>query len=91
MLAFGLGTSPALMMVVGLGRVIRVGRDLGRHLKSASVVVCAGLLIIRGLGLGIPYLSPRVEALTLEKESSMAGESPCPCHTKAPESDRATP
>jgi len=79
MFSFGLGTSPALMTVVGLGRVFRPSPSLGKRLKTASVVVCSSLLILRGLGLGIPYLSPLPEALNLEKESSNPAS--CECHS----------
>jgi len=80
MLAFGLGTSPALILVVGLGRVIRLGPGWGRRIKVASVYVCSGLLILRGMGLGIPYLSPVQDALQLEKSSTE--NSSCECHRK---------
>jgi sulfite exporter TauE/SafE len=59
MLLFGLGTVP---MMLGLGLV---GRPLQfklqvhlRKLLPASLGLMASLLILRGLGLGIPYLSP---------------------------------
>lgn len=80
MFSFGVGTSPALAAVVGLGRVIKLGRGWGSRLKHASVFVCAGLLILRGMGLGIPFLSPVPEALTLDKSTS--GNVPCECHSK---------
>lgn len=58
MFGFGLGTFPMMW-----------GLSVFRHkwswpwvrrwpLKSASVIVCSLLLVLRGLGLGIPYLSP---------------------------------
>jgi len=63
MLLFGLGTVP---MMLGLGLV---GQGLNfklqlrlRKLIPASLGVMAALLILRGLGLGIPYLSPQLDS-----------------------------
>jgi uncharacterized protein len=63
MLAFGLGTVP-LMLGIGL-----VGRNLQSTLRfrfQKLIPVClaalGALLILRGLSLGIPYLSPTLSA-----------------------------
>jgi sulfite exporter TauE/SafE len=63
MLLFGLGTVP---MMLGLGLA---GQGLNfqlqirvRKLIPVSLSVMAGLLILRGLGLGIPYLSPQIDS-----------------------------
>ena len=63
MLLFGLGTVP---MMLGLGLV---GQGLHfnlqfklRKLVPVSLGVMAALLILRGLGLGIPYLSPQLNS-----------------------------
>lgn len=73
MLVFGLGTVP---MMLGLGLV---GQGLNfklqfrlRKLIPASLGVMAALLILRGLGLGIPYLSPQIDS------SAPADSSCCP-------------
>ena len=59
MVVFGLGTLPLLLVVDRLGQ--RVGAASRARLQKAVPWVVAGvggLLIVRGLGLGIPYLSP---------------------------------
>ena len=62
MLAFGLGTIPIMMAVCVAGKVIRWNHPLA---MQRVVLVCATLagllLIVRGLSLGIPYLSPQFQ------------------------------
>jgi sulfite exporter TauE/SafE len=59
MAAFGIGTMP---MMLGIGLVApRLRFFLGRSyhaLLPASIAIAGVLLILRGLALGIPYLSP---------------------------------
>ena len=59
MAAFGLGTFP-MMLAIGLsGRLLQGSiRFKLRHAVPISVVLLSALLILRGLSLGIPYLSP---------------------------------
>lgn len=59
MAAFGLGTVP-MMLGIGLsGRLVPTALRLQfRRAIPVSVLLLASLLILRGLGLGIPYLSP---------------------------------
>ena len=62
-----------LMFSVGLaGKVIRWSRPLGlRRVVVVCATVAGVLLIVRGLALGIPYLSPQF----------VDGQGPtCPCH-----------
>jgi sulfite exporter TauE/SafE len=70
MLLFGLGTVP---MMLGLGLV---GQGLNfklqlrlRKLIPVSLGAMAALLILRGLGLGIPYLSPQLDSATPAESS----------------------
>ena len=65
MALFGLGTVP-LMLAIGLsGNLIPIGVRLQlRKAIPVSVFLVASLLIMRGLGLGIPYLSPDLAAGT---------------------------
>lgn len=59
MAAFGLGTIPLMLGVSLTGRTLLA--PFRRHLQTlipASLAVVAFLLILRGLSLGIPYLSP---------------------------------
>ena len=59
MAAFGLGTVP-MMLAIGLsGKVLQVSlRRFLVRLVPVSVFLVASLLILRGLSLGIPYVSP---------------------------------
>jgi len=63
MLFFGMGTLPLLIAVQWFGRMVApdVRVRLRRMLPVVTVVV-AVLLILRGLNLGIPYVSPRLAA-----------------------------
>jgi sulfite exporter TauE/SafE len=63
MLVFGLGTLP-MMLGIGLsGRIFPpFWRLKFRRAIPAGVYLLAGLLILRGLALGIPYISPALVA-----------------------------
>lgn len=69
MLAFGLGTAP-MMLSLGLlaGRMQPVLRTRLQKLAPLCVLALGFLLLLRGLSLGIPYLSPDVSG----------GEAACP-------------
>ena len=59
MLFFGLGTFPAMLGVTFLGKWLGVkARNRIRTAIPVLVLVMGFLFIFRGLGLGIPYLSP---------------------------------
>ena len=59
MLFFGLGTFPAMLGVSLLGKWISLkARNRIRAAIPVLVVLIGFLFIIRGMGLGIPYLSP---------------------------------
>jgi sulfite exporter TauE/SafE len=62
---FGLGTVPTMLGISLTGKLFPVGLRL--RLRSAipvGVCVLAGLLILRGMALGIPYLSPDLSSST---------------------------
>jgi hypothetical protein len=63
MAAFGVGTVP-MMLALGLsGKLIHASvRTKLVRLVPVSVCVLAALLILRGLSLGIPYVSPDLSA-----------------------------
>ncbi len=63
MALFGLGTTPLLfaLSLGGLGLRSPRLRPLLGHLIPAVTCIVAMLLILRGLNLGIPYLSPDLE------------------------------
>lgn len=66
MALFGLGTSPALAGILLGGQLmgISVRKKLARAIPVVAVVF-AVLFILRGLGLGIPYLSPAPGSLEI--------------------------
>jgi len=59
MLVFGAGTLPTMLAVSLTGRILPLAiRTRLRAAIPAGVCLLAALLILRGLALGIPYLSP---------------------------------
>lgn len=64
MLLFGAGTVPMLLATAWLGRRLAtpVLHSLTRHLVPASALTVGALLVLRGLGLGIPFVSPALGA-----------------------------
>ncbi len=62
MAVFGLGTIPALMIVAFFGKRITMRRRAWiRKALPVAAFVLGVLLILRGLSLGIPYVSPDLE------------------------------
>lgn len=75
MAGFGMGTFPIMFMVTVLGKYISVQwRNTMRRMVPVFIVLMAVLLILRGLNLGIPYLSP-------EMKKTESGTESC-CHKK---------
>jgi uncharacterized protein len=59
MALFGLGTVPLMLVVSLSGHLVSVGvRQLVSRLLPIGMVVLGILFVLRGLGLGIPYVSP---------------------------------
>jgi sulfite exporter TauE/SafE len=59
MAAFGLGTLPVMWSVSFFGNYIGIGiRQKIRRAYPIMMALMACLLIVRGMGLGIPYVSP---------------------------------
>ncbi|MBK6347862.1 MAG: sulfite exporter TauE/SafE family protein [Bacteroidales bacterium] len=78
MALFGAGTIPVMLAVSLAGTMISLKLRVLINKMSPYVIVILGVLIIlRGLSLGIPYISPKAEALTpvVEKAHSC-------CHPK---------
>ncbi|KAF0198803.1 MAG: hypothetical protein FD166_1055 [Bacteroidetes bacterium] len=78
MALFGAGTIPVMLAVSLAGTMISLKLRVFINRLSPYVIVILGVLIIlRGLSLGIPYISPKAEALTpvVEKAHSC-------CHPK---------
>lgn len=62
MLAFGIGTMPILLMLMISGR--SVPQDIRTKLNKGLpylILIMGSLMILRGLNLGIPYLSPSLD------------------------------
>jgi uncharacterized protein len=65
MALFGAGTIPVMLAVSMAGTMISIKLRVFVHKLSPYVIVLLGVLfILRGLSLGIPYISPKAEALT---------------------------
>ena len=59
MVAFGLGTIPMMLGIALAGKKLQFSLRLRwQRVIPVCLVVLAALLILRGLSLGIPYLSP---------------------------------
>lgn len=62
MAAFGLGTFPAMAVLSLAGSRISIrSREKVRKIVPVFITVMALLLILRGMNLGIPYISPALE------------------------------
>lgn len=62
MAAFGLGTLPIMWSIAFFGNYIGVSfRQKIRRLYPYMMTLMACLLILRGMGLGIPYVSPKMD------------------------------
>ncbi|MFA0964903.1 sulfite exporter TauE/SafE family protein [Roseivirga sp. BDSF3-8] len=65
MLAFGLGTLPAMILVLTSGNLLLARfRPQVRKVMPLTAGLLGVVLIIRGLELGVPYLSPLLEWTT---------------------------
>lgn len=59
MTLFGLGTMPAMLAIMLPNGLLSPARRISlRRVMPVGTAVVAVLLIVRGLGLGVPYLSP---------------------------------
>jgi hypothetical protein len=67
MAAFGLGTLPIMWSIAFFGNYVGVSfRQKIRRVYPYMMTLMACLLILRGMGLGIPYVSPKMD--TAKKE-----------------------
>ncbi len=73
MFLFGLGTIPLMTTAIYLGNFINIAvRNKIQKMIPVFIVVIGVLFILRGLGLGIPLISPPNESLKIEN--------PVKCH-----------
>jgi sulfite exporter TauE/SafE len=76
MILFGLGTIPMLLAISLAGNVLSIAvRNKINKLIPVLVVVVGILFILRGLSLGIPYLSPPKQKIEQKFEKSLEAES----------------
>ena len=67
MAMFGLGTFPAMILLSLLGNTISISFRSKIRKAMPVFVACMGLLLIlRGMNLGIPYVSPEMSATKVE-------------------------
>jgi sulfite exporter TauE/SafE len=62
MFSFGMGTSPLMLLLMTTGR--RIGINFRNKMIKAIpvfILVSSSFLILRGMNLGIPYLSPMID------------------------------
>jgi uncharacterized protein len=70
---FGLGTLPIMWSVAFFGNYVSIGiRQKIRKGYPYMMTLMACLLILRGMGLGIPYVSPKVAASEKVMQSCIA-------------------
>lgn len=70
MASFGLGTLPVMWSVSFFGNYIGIGlRQKIRSAYPVMMALMACLLIVRGMGLGIPYVSPAINNKTQEVQN----------------------
>ena len=78
MALFGLGTIPMMLIVSLSGNIIGSGlRSKMRKVVPYFVFLLGVLFILRGMSLGIPYISPKAEKLELH--TAQADQGSC-CH-----------
>jgi sulfite exporter TauE/SafE len=72
MLMYGLGTIPMLFLITILGNFISMSvRNKINNLLPVLIVIIGILFILRGLNLGIPYLSPKEEMIQKKIEKTI--------------------
>lgn len=81
MAVFGLGTLPLMFLVVVLGQVMTQSLRL-KMVKAVPfvMIILGALFILRGLELGIPYLSPKAEAMQIHQPNDINSQSQDHCH-----------
>ena len=82
MVLFGLGTLPFMFAVVVVGNMIsQTFRANVLKVIPVLMIVLGGLFILRGLQLGIPYVSPPASALQIHEMPDGSTHSAAPnCH-----------
>lgn len=72
MLLFGLGTAPMMAAISILGSSISIKfRSFFNKLVPYVVIIIGILFILRGMNLGIPYISPKDKKLEVKQKTEM--------------------
>jgi sulfite exporter TauE/SafE len=75
MMSFGLGTIPMMYVLVWSGSKISIAlRNKMRQAVPVFVAAMAVMMILRGLNLGIPYLSPQLDKNDCTKHTCCANK-----------------
>ena len=81
MVLFGLGTFPALLLVAYFGnRLVSFFKGFQKKWVPALTFAMGLFLVVRGMGLGIPYLSPKFNVETEVPECCKSSSSSVSCH-----------
>lgn len=74
MICFGIGTIPAMLLMISAGQLLKPSfrSKLNKMIPVISLLI-GGLLILRGLNLNIPFISPYVSP-------NLAGSNAIDCH-----------
>lgn len=89
MVVFGLGTLPVMMALSLIGNMISGGvRTKLANVVPVFIVMLGIVFILRGMALGIPYISPKSQMLTPEKEMKVKGSCCSPTKTKNIQEDQ---
>jgi len=88
MVVFGLGTLPVMLALSLMGNFIsgKMRGQLGK-IVPVFIVILGIIFILRGLSLGIPFISPKTKMLNPEKEVKVKGACCTPAATKQVPSD----
>ena len=81
MILFGLGTIPVMLAIPLLGNII--GKNFRKKFKGvlAGFIIILGIIfILRGLGLGIPYISPADKMLVPHEKTMLNIQEKSCCH-----------
>ena len=81
MVFFGLGTFPFMFAAVLFGNILNATvRNKILKIVPVFMLILGALFILRGMELGIPYISPKKEALKVEKHVNSDKNSDENCH-----------
>ena len=81
MVFFGLGTFPFMFAAVLFGNILNATvRNKILKIVPVFMLILGALFILRGMELGIPYVSPKKEALKVEKHINSDKNSDENCH-----------